>query len=216
MFSPFLPKAKYVPWWSPKLNALRNQVNALRRRVKRCKNSDLKRITNTHFKALKNLYKAKLLRAKLEHWKKFCTECTKNMPWKMYRTCKTSFTRQPVLTSLTLSDGSVTTSVEETAEALLHRFFPDDITAQDSVQQRYIRTHTLKLEPPDSQTEPNFSKHEVDEVIRILDDKKCPGPDVIDGIIVKRLHKSRPTFWLSLFNKCFLLGCFPKVWKKLG
>jgi hypothetical protein len=23
-----------------------------------------------------------------------------------------------------------------------------------------------------------------------------------------------PTFWLSLFNKCLLLGCFPKEWKK--
>jgi len=74
--------------------------------------------------------------------------------------------------------------------------------------------HTSKLEPPDSQTEPNFSKHEVNEVIRNLDDKKRPGPDGIDGTIVKRLPKSLPTFWLSLFNKCFLLGCFPKVWKE--
>jgi hypothetical protein len=53
----------------------------------------------------------------------------------------------------------------------------------------------------------------VDEVIRILDDKKCPGPDGIDEKIVKQLHKSLPIFWLALFNKCFLLGCFPKVWK---
>jgi len=84
----------------------------------------------------------------------------------MCKTCKGGFARQPELTSLTLSVGSVTTSVEETADALLHKFFPDDITAQDSVQQRNIRAHTLELEPPDSQTEPNFSKHKVDEVIR--------------------------------------------------
>ena len=51
------------------------------------------------------------------------------MPWKMYKTCKAGFARQPVLTSLTLSDGSVTTTVEETAEAVLHKLFPDDITA---------------------------------------------------------------------------------------
>jgi len=36
-FAPFLPKTKYVPWWSPKLNALRKQVNALKRRVKNAK-----------------------------------------------------------------------------------------------------------------------------------------------------------------------------------
>jgi hypothetical protein len=54
----------------------------------------------------------------------------------------------------------------------------------------------------------------VDEVIRNLYYIKCPGPDGIDGIIVKRLHKCLPKFWISLFNKCFLLGCFPKEWKK--
>ena len=54
----------------------------------------------------------------------------------------------------------------------------------------------------------------MDEVIRYLDDSKCPGPDGIDGIIVKRRHKCLPKFWMSLFNKCFALSCFPKEWKK--
>ena len=54
----------------------------------------------------------------------------------------------------------------------------------------------------------------MDEVIKIIDDKKCPGPDGIDGVIVKRLHKNMRTFWISLFNKCFLLGRFPKKWGK--
>jgi len=62
-------------------------------------------------------------------------------------------------------------------------------------------------------TEPNFTEREVDEVISKLDESKCPGPDGIDGNIVKRLHKYVPKFWLALYNKCFLLGCFPKVWK---
>jgi membrane-associated HD superfamily phosphohydrolase len=60
-FPPFQPKTKFTQWWSPNLNALREQVNALKRRVKRCKNSDLKEIANTCFKALKNRYKAELL-----------------------------------------------------------------------------------------------------------------------------------------------------------
>jgi hypothetical protein len=54
----------------------------------------------------------------------------------------------------------------------------------------------------------------VDEVIRNLGNSKCPGADGIDGIIVKRLHKCFPKFWISLFNKCLVLGSFPKVWKK--
>jgi hypothetical protein len=65
---PFLPKAKYTPWWSPNLNALQKQVNALKRRVKRSKNKTLKEIYMTCFKALNNLYKSELLKAKQDSW----------------------------------------------------------------------------------------------------------------------------------------------------
>jgi len=214
VFPPFSPKTKYAPWWSRKLNALRKQVNALKRRVKRCKNSDLKEISKGRFKALKNLYKAELLKSKQDSLKKFCTESTKNTPWKMHKTCKVGFARKQVPTSLTLLDGSVTTSEEEIANPLLYKFFPDESTAQDSDQQRNIRAQISELEPPASQTEPNSSKHEMDEVTRNRDHKECPGPDGIDGVIVKRLHKSLPIFWISFFNKCFLLVCYPKEWKK--
>ena len=213
-FPSFLPKTKIVPWWSPELTALRKQVNALKRRVKRCKNTDLKEISKARFKALKNLYRAELIRAKQESWKKFCTESTKHTPWKLYKTCKSGFPRTPVPTSLTLADGSTTTSETETASALHHKFFPDDDTAQDSDHQRNIRTKMAKIEPPNTQPEPHFLKHEVDEVIRNLDGMKCPGPDGIDGVIFKRLHECLPNFWLTLFNKCLSLGCFPKERKK--
>lgn len=141
-------------------------------------------------------------------------ESTKITPWKIYKTCKTGFTRQPVLSLLTLQDGSATTSEKETATALLHKFFPDDSTKQDSEQHRNIRAQISKLGPPDSLIEPTFMKHEVDKVLRSLDKKKCPGPDGIDGAIVKQLHKSLSALWIMLFNKCLLLGFFPKEWKK--
>jgi hypothetical protein len=56
----------------------------------------------------------------------------------MYKVCKAGFTRQPVPSSLTLQDGSTTTSEKETANSLLHKFFPDGWTAQDSGKQRNI------------------------------------------------------------------------------
>jgi len=129
-FPPFLPKTKYTPWWSPKLNAPRKQVNALKSRAKRYKNSDLKEISNTRFKHFKNLYKSELLKAKRlleeilygEH-QNYAFENVQNLhSW----LCKATST-----SSLTFPDGSVTTSERETANAL-HKFFPDDSTAQDS------------------------------------------------------------------------------------
>jgi hypothetical protein len=149
----------------PKLKTLRKQVNDLKCSVKRCKNSDLKEISNACFKALKNLYRAELIRAKQDSWRKFCTKSTTYTPWKLHNTCKTGFARTPVPTSLTLLDGSVTTSEVETMSTLLHKSFPDD-TTQDSDHQRDIGAQMAKIGPPNSQPEPHFSKHEVDGVIK--------------------------------------------------
>jgi len=41
-FPKFLLKAKYVPWWTPKLNTLRIWVNAIKRRVKKNEEPSLK------------------------------------------------------------------------------------------------------------------------------------------------------------------------------
>jgi hypothetical protein len=177
--------------WSPKLKALRKQVNAFKHRVKRCKNFDLKEISNARFQALKSVYIAELIRAKQDSWRKFCAENTKHTPWKLYKFCKPGFSRTPVPTSLTLLDGSATTSEVEAANGLLHKFFPDDDTAQDNDYQTDIRAQTANIEPPNSHPEPLFSKHEVDDIIRNLDGKKCPGPDGIDGAIVKQLRACR-------------------------
>jgi len=126
----------------------------------------------------------------------------------MYKACKTGFTRQPVPSSRTLQDGSTTTSVKETANALLHNFFPDDSTDSDNGKQKSTRAQITYLRSPDSQPEPNFTEHEVDEVISKLDESKCPGLNGIDGNIVERLQKYLPKVWFALYNKCF-----PKVWK---
>jgi hypothetical protein len=50
----------------------------------------------------------------------------------MYKVCKAGFTRQPVLSSLTSQDVFTTTSEKGTAKAFLHKFSPDDSTAQGS------------------------------------------------------------------------------------
>jgi hypothetical protein len=127
---------------------------------------------------------------------------------------KTDFARQPAPSSLTVPNGSITTSAKETANVLLQKFLPDDHIVQDSEQHRNIRAQVSGSEISATQTAPNFKNHEVDEIITKLRDKKCPGLDGINGTIVKRLHKVLPTFWLTLFNTCLKLGCFPKVWKK--
>jgi hypothetical protein len=99
------------------------QLNALKRRVTRCINHALKAIPKTGFKALKNLHKLELLKAKQDSWRNFCAESTKITSWKMYKVCKAGLTRQPVPSLLTLQGGSTTISEKETANTPLQKFF---------------------------------------------------------------------------------------------
>jgi len=57
-------------------------------------------------------------------------------PWKMYMARKTGFTRQPVPSPLTIQDGSTTTTEKETANSLLHNFFPDVLPDSDRGKQK--------------------------------------------------------------------------------
>jgi hypothetical protein len=61
---------------------------------------------------------------------------------------------------------------------------------------------TKALSPLNSLPEPEITEQEVDGAVRNVDVNKCPGPDGIDGNIVKKLHKFLPRFWLDLFNRC--------------
>jgi len=92
----------------------------------------------------------------------------------MYKRCKAAFTGHLAPSSLNLLDGSVTSSAKERAKALLNKFFPDDLTAQDSVQQKNIRAQVSGSEPPASQAVPNIKNHEVDEVIKTRRTKNVP------------------------------------------
>jgi hypothetical protein len=127
-FTPFRPKANYTPWWSPLLTTLRKQVNALKRRVRRSKNQALKEIYLARFTALKHEYRSQLLQAKQESWSKCFEECSGKTQWKIYKACKTGFAKTQIPSTLTNQDGTTTTSVKETAEALIHKFFPDGLT----------------------------------------------------------------------------------------
>jgi hypothetical protein len=78
------------------------------------------------FIALKHEYRLQLIQAKQKSWRDYCEESSRKTPWKIYKACKTGFAKTQIPSSLTLQDGTATTSVKETAEALLHKFFPDD------------------------------------------------------------------------------------------
>jgi len=87
----------------------------------------------------------------------------------MYKASKTGFTRQPVPSSLTLQDGSTTTTENEMANALLNKFFLDVLPDSNSGKQKNKSAQKTDQWSADSKTEPNFTEHEVEDVISRLD-----------------------------------------------
>ncbi|UYV82568.1 hypothetical protein LAZ67_22000006 [Cordylochernes scorpioides] len=58
-----------------------------------------------------------------------------------------------------------------------------------------------------------FSTLEFHLALRALNPKKSHGPDLMPGQFAKWLLSSFSTFFFNLFNKCFSLCHFPKLWK---
>ena len=152
-FPPYQQTSRYVPWWTQ-----RKQVNTAKRRLKRCQNQTLKEIYNLRFRNFKHIYKTELIKAKQDTWKKFCTENTKTSPRKMYKMCKTGFTRKLVPSPLNLQDGTATSTELETSNALLQKFLPDDSPVIDEEHHKRIRNLLQRDETPNSQPEPEFTK----------------------------------------------------------
>ncbi|GBO16705.1 putative RNA-directed DNA polymerase from transposon X-element [Araneus ventricosus] len=65
---------------------------------------------------------------------------------------------------------------------------------------------TLRTNKPDDAP---FTKEEIPLVIKNIHEKKAPGPDGIDNIIIQKINKRFPILFMELFNKCLHLGTFP-------
>jgi hypothetical protein len=102
-FPQFLPKTKYAPWLYPELNTLRKQVKALKRKVKRCKNLDLKRSLIHASRPSKTYINQNFL--------KLSKTPGRNSVQRVPRSHRVKCTKLAKLaSSLTLQDGSITTS----------------------------------------------------------------------------------------------------------
>lgn len=60
----------------------------------------------------------------------------------------------------------------------------------------------------------NYTKpQELMQIIKSIKTSKCPGEDIINGILIKNLPKKGVVFLTYLFNACLKLSYFSKHWK---
>ena len=213
-FPPFRPTNKYVAWWTQELSIQRKRTNAAKRRLKRCKINALVPIYQNQYLEIRRNYQAMIKEAKQNSWKIFCQTVNSSNLWKLNKTCKNNFSKKAIPRTLRREDGTETLSSEDTAEALLEKFFPEDRVDDDTIGQRHARAKSEEEWTSTSPNERDFSNDEVNLVIESLPTHKAPGPDGLDENITKLIHTALPSFWRTLFNKCLQLGCFPNKWKE--
>ena len=116
------------------------------------------------------------------------------------------------MTTLLKSNGSYTSNLNETIQAMLDHLITRDDQADDSDYHKRIRTKIR--EPSQTADDREFTPAEIKNAIEELKNKKSPGEDGITGEIYKRVYQLFPSFTYTIYSVCLQAGCFPKRWKK--
>lgn len=199
-------KRKNCPWWSDSLTLLKSELVSAKRKLQNSCGQRRSEVTLPKYLEAKENFKNELRESKTSSWKDFCQKQTKESTWSnIYRVLTNPPNRAP--TSTFKSDNP-----EETAKEILHHFFPDDNAINETPEQMEIRIKAMQETTVDQ--EPHISKDELQNALRSMDPKKCPGADGITSDILTRFHDSFPEILTKMFQKCFNIGYFPKIWKE--
>ena len=117
-----------------------------------------------------------------------------------------------VLAGRKLSDGTKTTNLDSTIEALLNKFVPVDDTTKLSEECQVLWQSVREYK--NMNLEPLISLSEIKTAISKFKNKKAPGMDNFKIEIVKELWKKKHEVIYGLMNNCFSQGLFPRQWKE--
>ena len=202
---------KNVYWITEHIIAMKHRVNNLRRQYQRQNHPILRqRYRDSYIEILKN-YKIELKITKRNAIRDFYSNQDNTTIWsKVYSWCKTPSRLNNDLKTIR-TDSGWTENLDETANHLLDKFFPDENTNNHNMVQEEIQKRAKKdyFAPDDCE----FTCEEVQKAIDNENDSKSPGWDGISASIIKQCSYVFPSLFHNLYNKCLKFGTFPRVWK---
>ncbi|KFM70000.1 Retrovirus-related Pol polyprotein from type-1 retrotransposable element R1, partial [Stegodyphus mimosarum] len=111
-------------------------------------------------------------------------------------------------TNTSQSNGTDLTST--TINGILDQVFLQDNSAEDTPEQKVLRASTQTPNTPDDIP---FTRKEMLQVVKSLNNAKAPGPDGINNQVLKLINKTSPEILLKFYNKCLAHHCFPDCFK---
>lgn len=161
----------------------------------------------------KRSYRDQLKKARMQSWKKFCYEQSKEDPWgPAYRAI--TLKRQAQTTSqIKKQNGTLTKTIQETGKELMQYFNKKDNDKDDNEQHQKIREHKQNPNIKNTNIDAEISADEIDNIIKSMNPKKTPGPDKLNINIWKNIHKINADILTTIMMKCLKIGLFPTSWK---
>lgn len=197
-----IPKAKSVntkakqPWWNQVLSRLKKDLDRKRR-------LGLHRTDRQLYIRARNLYLAEIRRAKMETWKIFAEDINKSSWGRAFKWAKNGTKQRRLPATMKNKDGSVTNTIEGTANLLLSTFFP-----------KADRSEGYEVVGPIEEYGGIVDNTRVKAAIWRMKPSKAPG---LDGISAGMIRKAWPILGdeiTALFKRCIKEAVFPQVWKK--
>lgn len=213
-----IPKRKLsnrtVPWWNSNLTKLRNEASKAKKQMIRARKLWLtdREDYERRYRNMRNKYTAQIKKDKLEAWKNFVTKTGNEDPWSIaYKVVRNKIKKPNYICSLELPNGQLTTSWQESINALLDKCVPKDSKTNENEKHKTIRVQNEKY--INSNLEPEMTQREIEQAIKKLKTNKAPGIDGFKSEVVRALWSNNKEILIYLFNKCLREHTFPDEWK---
>jgi len=116
------------------------------------------------------------------------------------------------LTTIRRPDGTATSGLTETVNAMMDHFTPADYETTDSDYHTPIRAQDKT--PVTTEDDKLFTTAEVRDAIYAMNRNKAPGEDGITPEILQRAYELLPKSTIAIYDGCSRTACFPKIWKR--
>lgn len=191
-------------WFTSELRIERNRLNAIYKR-------SIKNPEENHYRELykiaRNKYKKSVKYAKRKSWQSFCSN-TENAFGNLFKFISGKNIKHTDLIFTVLEDSAPMASYDDVAMQLMKEHF--DINSGVNSSGSHYSNYIYNLDPDFVEITYREIKHALSKQAL----NKAPGPDGIDAIVIKNLIQKFPALIRAIFNRCLMLGHFPKPWKR--
>jgi hypothetical protein len=161
------------------------------------------------------IYQTKLREQKLQYWKNVCssTNTSSSNPWNgVYRYAAGRLKNRLTLTTLKIDNYNYTTDMQTTINQMIEHFVPEDCEEGENVHHKQVRLQVAA--PLKTTNDVNFTRHEIQAILEVIDPKKTPGEYALSSEILLHVFRNYPTAFTQIYNECLRRGHFPTQWKR--